>query len=391
MKTINLGFIFLLFALQSSAQPFAAQDSMMIEGTLKGEGSHRLTLSFQSVKGKKEIYAQELIGGNFSFKVKRQEEPVLALLQLTAIKDGGKLSNETMVSGTDLFVFKSDLQISGTLKDFDRISIEGDVENEGFMRYKKSAQNLLAEDLKLRGQMMSLSKADSVLLRALIRKGQAVSLKIIAKQKAYISDYPDALLSCYLLGRMPNFYTADQYISAYSKLSDTYKNTAIASKLRVKVASLKLTAAGTTALTFKGTDQNGLPFDLSTKRGKVILLDFWGSWCIPCRAGNPHLKVLNAKYKEMGFEIIGISTEHPKTKEERRIASATAMQKDGIDWINLLNKDDTDIDVVKAYQITGFPTKILLDKEGKVVLRVTANATNDLDLALERYSKTGHF
>lgn len=390
MKRINLGFILLLFALQSLAQ----QDSIVIKGKLKGEGSHRLTLSFQSGEGKKETHTQELLAGKFSFKLKQQKEPVLAWLQLTPIKDekrGDKRSNETIASGTDLFVFRSDLQVSGTLKDFDRIVIEGDVENEGFMTYKKSAQNLLAEDLMLRAQMMSVPKSDSLLLRELIRKGQAVSMKIIAKQKAYISDYPDALLSCYLLGRMPNFYTADQYISAYSKLSDTYKQTGIAAKVRQKVESLKSTAAGTVALNFKGSDQNGLPFDLSAKRGKVILLDFWGSWCIPCRAGNPHLKLLNAKYKEMGFEIIGISTEHPKTIEERRTASATAMLKDGIDWINLLNKDDTDTDVVKAYQITGFPTKILLDKDGKVVLRVTANATNDLDLALERYSKTGHF
>ncbi|SHF12217.1 TlpA family protein disulfide reductase [Pedobacter caeni] len=392
MKHIQLGLIFLLIALQS----FAQQDSIVISGTLKGEGSHRLALSFQSEK--KENYSQDLIGGKFSFKIKRQAEPVLAWLQLNALANGQSGTNEQsagqsskIVSGTDLFIFKSDLQISGAINEFEGISIQGDVENEGFMIFRSTAQPLITEDLNLRKQMMSLPKSDSLLLKALINKGQAVSMKIIAKQKTFIATYPDALLSWYLLGRMPNFYTADQYIACASLLSAKYRNTGIAKKVTNKVASLKSTAAGTMALNFKGTDQNGQAFELAAKRGKLILLDFWGSWCIPCRAGNPHLKMLSAKYKNMDFEIVGISNEHPKTKEERRAASVGAMWKDGIDWINLLNKDDTDIDVIKAYNITGFPTKILLDKNGKVVLRLTANATNDLDLALERYSKMGHF
>jgi thioredoxin-related protein len=98
------------------------------------------------------------------------------------------------------------------------------------------------------------------------------------------------------------------------------------------------------------------------------------------------LKELYAKYKSKGFEIIAIARETAKTPEEQREKWLAAIQKDGINWVHILNNEDKATqDLVKEYRVTAFPTKIMLDKDGKILLRITASATDDIDVMLEKY------
>jgi thiol-disulfide isomerase/thioredoxin len=129
-----------------------------------------------------------------------------------------------------------------------------------------------------------------------------------------------------------------------------------------------------TSLAAAKNDMNGKPVDFNSLKGRYVLLDFWGSWCRPCRASHPHLKELYAKYKDKGFEIVGIATEHAKTKEECIRLWTTAISDDGLTWLQLLNNENrAKFDAVKEYGVTAFPTKILLDREGKVIGRYVGN------------------
>nr|WP_121272961.1 TlpA disulfide reductase family protein [Pedobacter schmidteae] len=371
---------------------FAQGDSILVSGHINGRDSCRLTLSFSSVTGQTQLYEKQVLNGKFAFHVKAQDEPVIANLACEAMGSISGRQASIRAMGIELIIYKSPIKLETSPDDILSTVVIADQENKEFAVYRRATAILIKQDFLIRREIMSLEKKDSILLRSLIDKGQRISRQIIAKQKGYIEDYPTSFTSLYFLSRMSNFYTADQYIAAYNNLSELYKHTSLAAKVNKKVESLKVTAAGTIAASFKGTTTGGKSFDLKSKRGKLVLLDFWGSWCKPCRMGQPHLKMLSDKYKNKGFEIIGVSNENNKTAVERRAASVKAMLEDGVDWINLLNKDDTDIDVVKTYLITGFPTKILLDEEGKVVLRVTASATDDLDKVLERYyNKRGRF
>lgn len=131
----------------------------------------------------------------------------------------------------------------------------------------------------------------------------------------------------------------------------------------------KLTAFAATKV-----DLQGKPVDLNALKGHYVLLDFWGSWCRPCRASHPHLKELYAKYKDKGFEIVGIASEHAKTKEECIKSWKNAITEDGLTWLQVLNNENGDkFDAVKEYGVTAFPTKILLDKDGNVIGRYVGN------------------
>jgi len=127
-------------------------------------------------------------------------------------------------------------------------------------------------------------------------------------------------------------------------------------------------------------DINGDKIDLKATHARYVLLDFWGSWCKPCRASHPHLKELYAEYKDKGFEIIGIAQEMAKDSAQLQKNWETAVKEDGLTWRQVLNnKNGKQFDAVTEFGITAFPTKILLDSEGNIVATFIGNlGRNDL-------------
>lgn len=138
------------------------------------------------------------------------------------------------------------------------------------------------------------------------------------------------------------------------------------------------------SLTTYKKELNGRPIQPNDLRGKYVLLDFWGSWCGPCRASHPHLKELYGKYKDRGFEIIGIDQENAGTSEERRNLWTTAVAKDSLPWLQLMNNEgQAAFDAVTQYSVSAFPTKILLDREGNILSRYVGNGKGSEALTIK--------
>lgn len=120
------------------------------------------------------------------------------------------------------------------------------------------------------------------------------------------------------------------------------------------------------------------------KQAKYILVDFWGSWCLPCRATHPHLRELYAKYKDNGFEILGVAHETAKDLEIAKKNWKKAVADDQIEWIHVLNNEGMDkFNVVNEFKIASFPTKIIITPDGVEVARFEAGSTAALDKKLK--------
>ncbi|ULT28046.1 TlpA family protein disulfide reductase [Sphingobacterium sp. E70] len=115
-----------------------------------------------------------------------------------------------------------------------------------------------------------------------------------------------------MLYRMQSSYTSEDYKLAFNGLDPNYKSTDIGTAIASTIAKESVTAKGKAAPLFSRTTASGTPFKLEKMQGRIILLDFWGSWCGPCRASMPHLQQLYNRYKNKGFEIIGIAQERGK-------------------------------------------------------------------------------
>ncbi len=191
-------------------------------------------------------------------------------------------------------------------------------------------------------------------------------------QKKYIAENPQSIYSAALLAGMLrddlkeieplfNAFTADVKASKYGK------------QIADKFVSIKAIQPGKPAPDFSLTDIDGKNLKLSDFRGKWVLLDFWGSWCIWCRRGNPSLVDLYEKYGGKDFEIIGLAA---RDKED---AWKKAIVDDHLTWKHAnLEMNEGGSELPAKYNVAGYPTKILVDPEGNIsVISVGYHETDD--------------
>jgi len=202
-------------------------------------------------------------------------------------------------------------------------------------------------------------------LGVLRKENQQVRMK-------FIDAHPASFSSILMLTNLFLVMSNDDMYRRYSTIDQRYKDTKAYTSLGLKVESNRRTAVGQPMIQFSLVGVDGKKVNTADLKGKVILLDFWGSWCVPCRNSHPALKELYAKYKSKGLEIIGISNEAfsaGKTKQQQIDSWKTAIKEDGIDWLHVLNEAEIN-DLAKSHDINGYPTKFLIDRNGKFILKI---------------------
>ncbi|PKQ63267.1 hypothetical protein BZG01_16225 [Labilibaculum manganireducens] len=197
----------------------------------------------------------------------------------------------------------------------------------------------------------------------------------------FISEHPDSYVSLFLLNDLRNQELDNSTAADYANsMSDRIKAMEDWKKLNNKLEAAQAIAIGSKYIDFTKKDINGNNFTLSSIKGKCVILDFWGSWCGPCRASHPHLKEVYDKYESKGLTIVGICHEKSSDIAKCEESWKKAVKKDDMPWIQVLNNYDKEtIDLVKLYAIEGFPTKILLNKEGKIFSRIVGGNPEILD------------
>jgi len=145
-------------------------------------------------------------------------------------------------------------------------------------------------------------------------------------------------------------------------------------ELKKNIDNAKNFLVGAVAPDFEQNTPDDKPMKLSDLRGKVVLIDFWASWCGPCRRENPHVVKLYNKYKSKGFEVLGVSLDRKKDNWEKAIA------KDKLTWSHVSDLKGWKNQVAKQYSVTSVPHTILLDKEGRILARNLRGANLDAKL-----------
>ncbi|MBO9563894.1 MAG: AhpC/TSA family protein [Niastella sp.] len=225
-------------------------------------------------------------------------------------------------------------------------------------------------------QLAALNKEFSALSEAQ-QKDQAVRDSFITREQtlfnesfkihlAFAQKHPDSYLSLISLS-----HTASQpAVNAeakrvYALLSPALKQTSLGKDIITQLAAPEVTQIGKPAPDFEQAAPDGKRIKLSDFRSKYVLIDFWASWCGPCREENPNLVAAYQQYKDKGFNVLGVSLD----AGGQRAAWLQAIEKDQLHWAQVSDLKGWDNAAAKLYGVRGIPANFLVDPSGKIIAR----------------------
>lgn len=201
---------------------------------------------------------------------------------------------------------------------------------------------------------------------------------IVPMIMSFVKQNNNSYVSAFVLGGYArNMMSVDELEKAYALFSPAVKQTDDAKKVANYIQGLKSSAIGATVKNFTAVDPAGKQFDFSALKGKYVIIDFWASWCSPCRQSFPHMREVYNTFKSKDFEMLSISIDKDKA------AWLKAVQQENNPWLQTL--DDNAV-ADKGFAITGVPTTYLIDPQGKILLKEVgfeSNKKGPMELKLE--------
>ena len=280
----------------------------------------------------------------------------------------------------------SSIVISLTFQDFRHISIKGVETADTISKYLANQSKL---EMKITGLEKKVVKTSKKKRQATLNKRIVEIRKSkVTQDITYIEQSPNSSLSSYLILLNEENFSSNQLNSLYYRLSTKQQTSYYGLKIREIVVRNERIAhqIGTKAPLFATKDINNKSLKLEDiYRNKIVLLDFWASWCIPCRQSHPKLKSLYEELKDKGFEIIGVAS-----NMENEVKWREAVKKDSLIWLQILRTEDglavlnNPTDINEKYLVTTIPVKILIDRNGTIIGRYTLEQEDELEKILKK-------
>ena len=262
----------------------------------------------------------------------------------------------------DVFLFNDQVTITGDFNNISGASIVGSSVETDYQQFKASF-NPIRERLNYLVQQINPEK-NRVKRDSLIVLYEQAKGTVLQEATKFAREKSASPVSSFVLFAISPLLNGSEDLEArYNALEPAAKKGSFAKMIEQTIADANINKIGTEALDFSQKDTLGKLVSLKSFRGKYVLIDFWASWCGPCRAENPNLLNAFNKYSSKNFTVLGVSLDDNKT------SWMNAIRKDKLTWTQVSDLQSWNNKVAQLYKIQSIPANYLLDPSGKIIAK----------------------
>lgn len=326
------------------------KNQFTIQGTLDNvKDSTMVFLKLNDEEGYKNVDSCFIINKTFTLKGKIDQVKV-AYLTIPEFRFNQPIFVEP----------NSTTSISGTLEKMD---IVGSVSQNEFNDYENLLSELYTKQQGVYNRYFQTPREDTAKLRAIEIEYDVLDSMIQEARISWIHQHSNSYVSPYIIMKeMVYSATAEELKSNYEMFSEPIQTSYYGMEMKKRIEVLTLVSEGQPAPEIALPNKDGDTMRLSDLKGQYVLIDFWASWCRPCRNENPFVVAAYTKYHEQGFTVYGISLDDNRDKWLK------AIEDDGLIWnTHVSSLKGWENEFAKKYGVMSIPSNFLIDKEGVIV------------------------
>lgn len=368
-STLSILFSLLIFSSYSQKKSTQKTFPLKIEGTVSNWSAKKIYLHHRD-NDLMVTDSSTVNKGKFKFQSKLAE-PTMYWFSLS--KDPNQQPN--------IVFFADEAPVSASILGGDSLvysTVNAGQTQKDYVEYKLMVNNFIMIQQRMQTDFNDAAqKGDANTQNAIKLEYENLNTQYMSGVKNFIKTHPKSAMSAFILANDLNNPSIP-----LSEIEEclTYIDSSLINNSNIKLVNKRMedkrgTMVGYKATNFTQPNTEGKQVSLSDFKGKYVLIDFWASWCRPCRMENPNVVAAYNRYKDKGFTILGVSM------DSNRDPWLAAIQQDNLTWTHVSDLKGWGNEVGKLYGVSGIPQNYLIDKEGKIVAKDLRGAALEEKLA----------